>query len=54
MYLRSRLTYACQTWHLTQSQYNKIDAAQRKLLRKMVVGGEKRKSEYKGGDTEMY
>ena len=54
IFIRSRLTYACQTWHLAQSQFNKIDAAQRKLLRKMVVGGEKRKPQNNEGDEIDY
>ena len=34
--IRSRLTYACSSWHLTEAQFNKIDAAQRKMLRQMI------------------
>ena len=37
--IRSRLCYASSTWSLTQAQLNKLDAAQKKLLRRMVRGG---------------
>ena len=37
--IRSRLLYSCQNWDLTPRQFDLIDAAQRKLLRKMVKRG---------------
>ena len=48
VFIRPRLTYGAQTWHLTLAQFNKIDAAHRKMLRRMVVGGQKRL----GGDED--
>lgn len=48
VFIRSRLTYGAQTWHLTLAQLNKIDAAHRKMLRRMIVGGQKRI----GGDVD--
>ena len=37
--IRSRLCYASSSWCLTQRQYEKMDAAQRNLLRRMIRGG---------------
>ena len=41
-FVRSRLTYACQNWNLKSAQYDRLDAAYRLLLRRMVRGGFKR------------
>ena len=38
-FVRSRLTYACQTWNLTSAQYERLDACYRLFLRRMVRGG---------------
>ena len=46
--IRSRLTYASSSWHLTKTQQDKVDRAQRKLLRKMVRGGYSRVDEENG------
>ena len=40
--IRSRLTYSCQNWTVTPTQYDKMDRAQRKMLRRMVRGGHSR------------
>lgn len=45
-HVRSRMTYACQTWTLKKAQRDKLDAAQMKLLRRMVVRGNCYKSQY--------
>ena len=42
VFIRSKLTYACQTWALTSKQYNYLDAAQHKLLRRMIRNGNSR------------
>lgn len=39
VFIRSRLTYACQTWALTTAQYKRMDSAQHKFLRRMIKGG---------------
>merc|ERR1711894_106712 len=44
-FVRSRLTYGCQTWILTQQQYDRLEACQRKLIRHMIRGGFKRVEE---------
>ena len=38
-YVRTRLTYCCETWTLTQAQTNHIEAAHVQLLRRLVRGG---------------
>ena len=43
--VRSRLTYGCQTWTLTQEQKARLDAAYLSMLRKMVRGGYARREE---------
>ena len=40
--VRSRLTYSCQTWNITQIQMQKINSAYITMLRKLVRGGCKR------------
>ena len=40
--IRSKLTYGCQNWALTIAQYNRIDACQNIMFRKMIRGGFKR------------
>ena len=44
VYVRSRLTYACGTWTLSQKQYDRFDAAQINFLRRMIRTGMSRKS----------
>ena len=39
--VRSRLTYSCQTWTLTQPQMNKINSTYIQMLRKLVRNGSK-------------
>lgn len=39
VFIRSRLTYACQSWALTTAQYSRMDSAQHKFLRRMIRGG---------------
>ena len=41
-FVRSRLTYACQNWNITQSQFDCIDATYRMFLKRMVRNGLKR------------
>ena len=41
-FVRSRLTYSCQNWNLTQSQYDRLDSCYRLFLRRMVRGGFRR------------
>ena len=43
--VRSRLTYSCQTWNLTERQTNRVNSAYTSMLRKMVKGGYRRKKE---------
>ena len=43
--VRSRLTYSCQTWSITPRQRNRINTSYTGMLRKMVKGGYRRKSE---------
>uniref|UniRef100_A0A7M5UNA8 Reverse transcriptase domain-containing protein n=1 Tax=Clytia hemisphaerica TaxID=252671 RepID=A0A7M5UNA8_9CNID len=38
-FVRSRLVYACQNWNLNQEQFDRLDVAYRKFLRRMVRGG---------------
>ena len=40
--VRSRLTYSCEAWHLTQRQIEKVSATYHGYLRKMIKGGFKR------------
>ncbi len=40
--VRSRLTYACQSWNITQSQFNKMSSTYYAMLRKMIKGGYRR------------
>ena len=42
--VRTRLTYSCQTWNLSQEQANHINAAYMSMLRKMVNGGYRRQT----------
>ena len=41
--IRSRVTYSCQTWSVTQLQLNTMTATYMKFLRKMTKGGFRRK-----------
>ena len=41
-FIRSRLTYACQTWTLTCEQTRKLNSTHVYLLRRMIRGGFKR------------
>ena len=43
--VRSRLTYGCQTWTLTQEQKSRLDAAYLSMLRKMIRGGYARQAD---------
>ena len=43
--VRSRLTYACQTWSCTQSQLAKLNATYMGYLRRLVKGGFERQDE---------
>ena len=52
-FIRSRLTYACQTWTLTQAQSAELDAANTKLLRRMVRGGHKRRETPESDEISM-
>ena len=45
-HVRSRMTYACQTWSLSKSQRDKLDSAQMKLLRQMVTRGNSYRGQY--------
>ena len=42
-FVRSRMTYACQTWTLTVAQIDKLNSAHTKLLRRMIRSGFKRR-----------
>lgn len=42
--VRSRLTYGCQTWTLSNSQKGRLNASYMSMIRKMVRGGYKRKT----------
>ena len=46
--VRSRLTYSCQTWNLTQKQMGKINSSYVGMLRKMIKGG------YKTGENHHF
>ena len=41
-FIRSRMTYACQTWTLTAEQIRKLNSADADLKRRMIRGGFKR------------
>ena len=43
-FIRSRLTYSCQTWTLTKTQLTKINSTYCRLLRRMIKGGFDRKT----------
>ena len=43
-FIRSRLTYACQTWTLTCEQTRKLNSTHVYLLRRMIRGGFKRQT----------
>ncbi len=53
-YIRSRLTFNCQSWVLTTEQSNKIDATWRTFLRKMIRGGFRRQEDANGEDYRFY
>jgi len=42
-FIRSRLTYACQTWTLTVEQFRKLDSADVHLKRRMINNGFRRR-----------
>lgn len=42
-FIRSRLTYACQTWTLTKQQANSLDSAHAHFLRRMTKSGFRRR-----------
>ena len=44
-FIRSRMTYACQTWTLTVEQLRKLDAADAYLKRRMIRNGFKRRGD---------
>ena len=41
--VRSRLTYACQSWSITRVQLNRLSSTYCAMLRKMIKGGYRRK-----------
>ena len=43
--VRSRLTYACQTWSLTKQQIDKVDSTYMGMIRRMIRNGFKRKAD---------
>ena len=43
-YVRSRLTYGCQSWRPTQKELNKLDAIYNSYLRRIITGGYRRKN----------
>ena len=43
-YIRMRLCYCCETWTLTQKQYQRIEKVHLQFLRRLVRGGMARKS----------
>ena len=43
-YIRMRLCYCCETWTLTQKQYQRIEGIHMQFLRRLVRGGMARKS----------
>ena len=52
-FVRSRLTYACQNWAITQQQLKKIDSAYSTFLRKMVRNGFRRKDRNPDGSVNF-
>lgn len=56
--VRSRLTYACQTWTLTKAQENTLNSAYTRMLRHLVKGGFQCKSRHdytnKDGEIKNY
>ena len=42
--VRSRLTYSCQTWNVTARQMERINSTYSTMLRKMIKGGYRRKT----------
>ena len=42
--VRSRLTYSCQAWNITQHQKERIDATYNNMLRKMIRDGFREKN----------
>ena len=40
-FIRSRLTYSCQNWSLTATQFERLDTTYRTFLRRMVRNGSK-------------
>ena len=58
-YVRSRLTYGCQNWNLSQTQFDRLDVCYRRFLRRMVRGGFRRKEgdenfSYKMNDAKLH
>ena len=47
-FVRSRLSYACQNWNLTELQYDRLDVTYRVFLRRMVCGGFRFRDEING------
>ena len=47
-FVRSRLSYACQNWNLTELQYDRLDVTYRVFLRRMVRGGFRFRDEING------
>ena len=43
--VRSRLTYACQTWSLRKQQIDRVDSTYMGMIRRMVRNGFKRKAD---------
>ena len=43
-YIRSRLSYCCETWTLTKTQYERMERVHMQFLRRLVRGGMSRKS----------
>ena len=43
-YIRMRLSYCCETWTLTQKQYQRMEGVHMQFLRRLVRGGMARKS----------
>lgn len=46
-FIRSRLCYCCETWTLTQRQYERVDTVHTQFLRRMIRGGMARMSSRK-------
>ena len=43
--VRSRLTYSCQAWSLSRAQIQRLSSVYCSMLRKMIKGGYRRKSD---------